>query len=415
MRDRSRSLFPILVIIAGVMITVILHTWINGAVSNMLWSNASFQTGHVKIVSMAYAEQSDQFPNDLALIGIDTLLANASKTFPGIIWTPRIRFGGLLDVPDELGETRSQGPAFGLAINLLRQDSPEHDILNLNQALVRGRMPQRAGEILISDEFAQKLQIDFGETATLISSTMYGSLAMHNFKVVGTIRFGVTAMDRGAIIADIAGLQQALDMQNAAGEILGFFDDFQYHEKRAHAIKMAFNALYQNPEDEFSPLMLMLRDQNGLGDLLDMYSVSTGIIIGVFVFVMFMVLWNAGLMGSLRRYGEIGVRLAIGEDKGHVYRSMLFESLMISIAGSVFGTGLGLAVAYYLQTNGIDYSSLMKGSSMLISNVIRAQITPASYVIGFAPGILATLLGTAVAGIGIYRRQTSQLFKELEV
>jgi len=276
-------------------------------------------------------------------------------------------------------------------------------------------MPQHAGEILISDEFAQKLKIGLGETATLISSTMYGSVAMYNFKVVGTLRFGVAAMDRGAIIADIGDVQQALDMHNAAGEILGFFDDFQYHETRAAAIKMAFNARYQNSGDEFSPLMLRLRDQNGMGELLDMYSVSTGIIISIFVFVMFMVLWNAGLMGSLRRYGEIGVRLAIGEDKGHVYRSMLFESLMVGLAGSVVGTALGLAVAYYLQTHGVDYSSLAKGSSMLISSVIRAQITPASYVIGFATGVLATVLGTAVSGIGIYRRQTSQLFKELEV
>jgi hypothetical protein len=28
--------------------------------------------------------------------------------------------------------------------------------------------------------------------------------------------------------------------------------------------------------------------------------------------------------------------------------------------------------------------------------------------------MLATFLGTAISGIGVYRRQTSQLFKELE-
>jgi putative ABC transport system permease protein len=52
---------------------------------------------------------------------------------------------------------------------------------------------------------------------------------------------------------------------------------------------------------------------------------------------------------------------------------------------------------------------------MLISNILRARVTPLCYAIGFVPGLLATLLGTAVSGIGIYRRQTSQLFKELEV
>jgi putative ABC transport system permease protein len=51
---------------------------------------------------------------------------------------------------------------------------------------------------------------------------------------------------------------------------------------------------------------------------------------------------------------------------------------------------------------------------MMISNVYRAQVTTGSFFIGFAPGIISTVLGTAIAGIGIYKRQTSQLFKELE-
>ena len=110
----------------------------------------------------------------------------------------------------------------------------------------------------------------------------------------------------------------------------------------------------------------------------------------------------------------MGVRLAFGEDQGHVYRSLLVEALAIGLAGSVAGTTLGLALSYYLQSHGIDFNSMLKGSTMVMSNVLRAQVTPTSYVIGFIPGIIATLLGTAVAGIGIYRRQTSQLFRELE-
>ena len=34
-RDRSRSLFPVLMVAAGVFITVLLQAWINGAFDNM--------------------------------------------------------------------------------------------------------------------------------------------------------------------------------------------------------------------------------------------------------------------------------------------------------------------------------------------------------------------------------------------
>jgi len=57
----------------------------------------------------------------------------------------------------------------------------------------------------------------------------------------------------------------------------------------------------------------------------------------------------------------------------------------------------------------------MQGSSIMMDNVLRTHVTAATYYIGFIPGILATLIGTAFAGVGIYRRQTASLFKELEV
>ncbi len=50
----------------------------------------------------------------------------------------------------------------------------------------------------------------------------------------------------------------------------------------------------------------------------------------------------------------------------------------------------------------------------MISNIIRAKITPATLVIGFIPGLISTVVGALLAGAGIYKRQTAKLFKELE-
>ena len=137
--------------------------------------------------------------------------------------------------------------------------------------------------------------------------------------------------------------------------------------------------------------------------------------ISVFVIIMSIVLWNAGLIGSLRRYGEIGVRLAMGESKGHLYRSMITESLILGCIGTVIGTALALVIAFWLQEKGLNISQLMQNATLLISDIIRAKVTPSSFVIGFIPGLLANVLGASIAGIGIYRRKTAQLMKELEV
>jgi putative ABC transport system permease protein len=404
-----------MIVSAGVLLVVFLHAFMQGVMGDVVASNAKFDTGHVKIVTRAYEELSDQNPNDLAIIGVDDLLTNLQETEGDMIWSPRIRFGGLLDIPDETGETKSQGPVMGLAMDLLGENSKEIEILGLENAVIEGRLPEKDNEILISKEFAEKLNTGIGETATLLSSTMYGSMAIYNFRISGLVRFGITALDRSAIIVDIRSAKKALDMSDAAGEILGFSPGMLYEDAAMVALAEGFNSNVKNPEDEFSPVMRSLSQQNGLGDYVNLGVTFGNVIIFIFMFAMSIVLWNSGLMNGIRRYGEVGVRLAMGEPKRSLYFHMIAESVAIGVIGSFIGTALGLAISYYLQVKGIDFSSMTQKSTMLLTNVMRARVTPVSYLIGLIPGVFASVIGTMFAGVGIYRRQTSQLFKELEV
>ncbi len=416
LRDRSRSLFPILMVAAGALLTVLLYSYVKGAIGDMVDSNARFDAGHVKIMTRAYHDLADQMPNDLALLNNQDMLNKLSRDYPDMIWTARIKFGGLMDLPDSQGQTRSQGPVFGMGIDLLSPDSPEIELLKLKQSVVRGKMPQKPGEMLISETFAQKLGLKIGEIATLISSTMNGSMSIHNFTVAGTVRFGMVALDRSSMIADIADVRLALDMDDASGEIVGFTRDMMYADDHMVQLARQFNQSYHESADEFAPVMVSLSNQNAyFRDILKMADSIGGIAVGVFVFVMSIVLWNAGLMNGIRRYGEIGVRLAMGEPKGAIYRSMILESVCIGLMGSALGTALGLGASYWMQIYGLDFSSMLQKSTILISSVIYARVTPTSYYIGFLPGLFASVMGTMFAGIAIYRRQTSQLFKELEV
>ncbi|MBN1158476.1 MAG: ABC transporter permease [Bacteroidales bacterium] len=416
LRDRSRSLLPVIVVAIGVMLAVFARGYINGIMVDMIEQTARFSTGHVKVMTAAYAENMDQVPNDLALLEASQLKADLLKTFPDVEWVSRIKFGGLIDVPDENGETRSQGPAMGIGLDLFSGDSREAARLNLDKSLVRGALPGTSGEVLLSEDFSRKLGVNPGEDVTLIGSTMFGSMAIHNFTVSGTVRFGNTGMDRGTVIADLFDVQQALDMDDAAGEIFGFFKSGYYDDEIAGPVVSAFEDKFGNEEDEYAPVLVRLRDQEGLSLYVDLTSLMGAIIIIVFMVAMSLVLWNAGLLGGLRRYGEIGIRLAIGEDKGHVYRSMISESVMVGLAGTIIGTACGLGLSWLMQTYGLDISEFTKNAttSIMMPNVVRSRITPPDFFIGFIPGVLSTVAGTMLAGIGVYKRKTAQLFKELE-
>lgn len=414
LRDRHRSFFPVLIVTLGVAVTIVMHAFMDGMADEMIRNMARLDSGHVKVVTSGYEEISSQIPNDLAIRSADSVLAALQRRYPEMDWAPRIKFGGLLDFPDETGETKAQGPVFGFAADLLGGASGEIERLNLRESLVRGRLPSARNEILVSDEFAERLGVGIGETATLVGSTAYGSMAVHNFTLAGTIRFGIAPLDRNTIVADIRDARYALDMEDMTAEILGFFPTTVYDDAAAERITADFNTA--GPAGGPAGLrMLTLRGQGGIGQMLDMARSRSAIIIAIFIVIMSIVLWNTGLMSGIRRYGELGVRLAIGESHAHVFSTLIAESVLVGIGGTVVGAAIGLSISYFLQEVGWDISGMMRGSSVMMSNVIRARVTPAAWFVGLIPGMAATVLGAVFSGSGVFRRETSRLFKELEV
>lgn len=284
-----------------------------------------------------------QIPNDLALTNVSLLIDSLKMEFPQINWVPRIQFGGLIDVPDSLGQTRSQGPAMGMGLDLLSGKSMESKRLNIEKSLVRGRVIKVRGEALISEQLSEKLGISPGQKFTLIGSTMNGSMAMYNFTLAGTLSFGTEILDRGAFIVDIEDARNALDMQDAAGEIVGFLGTGFYDDDKAVEIANKFNNSRNDSANIYAPVMKPLSRQGNMGQIVSVSSMYGTYVTAIFVIAMALVLWNAGLLGSLRRYGEFGVRLAMGEEKRHVYSTLIYESIAVGTAGTVIGTSVSIS------------------------------------------------------------------------
>jgi putative ABC transport system permease protein len=414
-RDKSKSLIPIAVISVGVMVTVMMSGFLKGVFSDVINQNAKLDTGHVKIMTKPYAENKEQLPNDLALLEIKELIDSLNVIYPDLTWTPRIKFGGIMDVPDALGNTKSQGPGMGLAISIQNKESGELQRLQLNKSLKKGRLTERSGEVVLSDNYATKLNISPGEKITFFGTTMEGSMVFQSFEMTGTVKFGSPLMDRGTFILDISDAQTMLDMENGTGELLGYFKDNIYDDNKALIISENFNAKFKESKDEYAPVMVTLKDQNGLRESLDMGDAFSGIFVFIFILAMSLVLWNTGLIGGLRRYNEFGIRLALGESKSNLFKLLLIEASVIGSIGSIIGTSLGLIFCYYLQEVGIDISDDTANSTIIMPSVMRAYVTPNLFFIGFIPGLFSMLFGTALAGRGIYKRETARLFKELEV
>ncbi len=415
-RDKSRSLLPVIVVALGVILSVVFSGYIVGAMGGMISQSARFSTGHVKVVTKAYQQEISQKPIDLSILDLQETLDKLHQQFPDMDFVPRINFGGMLDVPDAQGQTRAQGTGNAMALDL-RKGSHDAERLNIASSIVEGHYPTKPFEILMGDGLMARLQLKIGDQVTFFGATMDGAMSFQNLTVAGTISFGTVSLDNQTFIIDLKDAQQILDMRDASPEIFGYLPNDIYNREMTEQVRDQFNAQV-DPADEYAPIMMTLGEQNNLQKLISMAEeYGSGINI-LFIIAMSIVLWNTGLLGGLRRYQEFGIRIALGESKKSIYKSLLSESFMVGFVGSLLGTVLGLAVVYYLQEVGIDttaYTTNTSSTNLMISNVIRAEITPSLFYVGFIPGVCATFLGAVLSGRGIFKRQTSQLFNELGV
>ena len=79
LRDRTRSLFPVIIISITVAIVIFSIGFMKGSMNSIFLNTAVIISGHEKIVTRAYKEEMQMLPNDLALVDVDQIIAKLNS------------------------------------------------------------------------------------------------------------------------------------------------------------------------------------------------------------------------------------------------------------------------------------------------------------------------------------------------
>jgi putative ABC transport system permease protein len=421
-RDKTRSLFPFLVITVGVTLLIYLLGFMEGVFAGMIDISAHLDTGHLRFVNKPFYDEEHLNPLDRALAGQkETLQWLQQNGDSRIEWSPRIRWGALMDVPDEMGETKSQTPVVGMAIDLLDKNSPERERLDLEKSVIAGVIPSHSKEMLVGYKLADALGLQLGDTVTLLGQNFDGGMATDNYLVSGFVKFGLASMDKKMALIDLADAQQTFYMEDMVTDFLGFLPmkvGYEKYDLLKKKIEDQLTAFKQKPPKEWAsddnPIILSVLDQRNLRELAVKFELINNVMVGVFTFLMVLVLWNAGLLNGVHRYGEMGLLLALGETHKKLIGLMALEALMVGVLGSAAGCLVGGGVVYYLQEVGISTHGISETSGLMMSDTIRARVSLDAFVFAVIPGIAASVLGNLIANLAIYQRSEANLFRELE-
>ncbi len=380
-RNKRRSLVVITSIGIGIFSLLVIMALINGMNYQMIDNTISTSLGHVSIHHKGFMDDpkiSNSFrPGPDFGRGLDGI-----RGIKG--WAPRVKIQGIV---------RSSEASQGVMIVGIdpAKERTVSDIYSYTKKENGGAFLDNpdAGDVLISEELARKLDLVTGDRLVIMFQNSSGVISGEALTVKGLFRSPVQSFDRYVIFTGIGKLQRAAGMDGRISEI----SVRTVTRDDSTAVKNRISALIKDPSIEVQSWQEMAPSMMSAIRLYDALMFIFFMI--VFTTVIFSVA-NTMIMAVMERFHEIGVMKCIGTRPLNVFLMILFEAVDLGLAGMAAGLVLGIGFNLLLGITGLDlsiFSETMRiwGTGSVIYPLIMLKDIVASVVI-----VLVTALTSAV-------------------
>ncbi len=263
--------------------------------------------------------------------------------------------------------------------------------------------PQRPPRVYIGAVLAKILNVQAGDTIHATGQTADGLTEEAFFEIAGTFRTGTSGLDRGRVYLHIADMQRFVHLYDRVHELS--IVAASPHDAAAVAEALRGRVGGDRLVRSWSEI------RPDIQKMLDMSQVGMAVMISIIFFVAALGVVNTMLMAVLERTRELGMLKAIGMSGRRIVGLIVAETLFLVLLFSVIGTGVGLALDWYMVVHGIDLTSITSGFSIGgvgINPVFHGEITAKGIILptiilaatcflaSFYPAIRAARLRPAV-------------------
>jgi putative ABC transport system permease protein len=204
--------------------------------------------------------------------------------------------------------------------------------------------------VLLNRGVAKKLRAGVGDTLVALGNTADGRLSAVKLSVTGIwVVKGLEAYEWGACYADLAAVQELLDVGDASGVLV-----LRQRDPLAAAVPIARSLdtffrregiaarayTWEEMGGPFIGGMLLTRFVAKVMDLVMAVIVAAGVM-------------NTALMSVFERTREIGTLRALGARRGRILLLYLVEAALLGLGGSAGGGLLGAALVAFFSRFGI--------------------------------------------------------------
>ena len=389
-RQKRRTILTSLAMIVGFTLSSVFIGWSDGAYGDIISMFTRNRIGHIQVHRQGYLDK----PSLYKTISDYTAVGDAIQTVAGVeSWTPRVFGAGLGSVDEKSTTVQIVGVDAAREIETTQFDKKVID------GRVLGNTPSH--DIVIGKGLAKTLSATLGSEMVLFSQGADGSIANDVYTIVGILESGDDATDRVTCYLNLEDAQELLVLEGRVHEIMLTVSKINQVPKIAKVIENRLNdsSLHVAPWQEVAKSFYRAMQADKQGDAIGRIVIMLIVAIGVL---------NTVLMSVLERTREYGVLKAVGTKPTQIFRLVLCEVAIISIASICVGALLGVLANYLLSIYGITLPEEftyggVKFQTMYAEVNARSLIIPAitvlfsALVVGLFPAIKAARIMPAKA------------------
>ncbi|CAA9455958.1 MAG: ABC transporter, fused permease protein [uncultured Rubrobacteraceae bacterium] len=289
---------------------------------------------------------------------------------------------------------------------------PETAALATDFELAEGRYPEEGAEVSLDEGAADEAGLGVGETVRI--GTPEGPAEM---EVVGLLR--IPGSSFGGLAFGLAPLPYAQEVFDEPGRITGIAVEATND--------LAVDGLQESLTGVLGEGLQAERSETRTGQAsaqLQSFQIALLFFAGTALFVGAFLVFNALSMTVLERTRELGMLRALGATRAMIARSVMFEALVLGLAGSALGTLLGYAMAeglvylfgraYRFEITELILSPFALVSAMIVGILITAvaALYPALQAGRVSP---VEAMRARIGGVGVNQAKKSKGSRRLTI
>lgn len=361
-RNRHRSLIIIIAVTIGLCTGIFLMAFYNGMVEQRIRLAILNETSHIQM-------HHPKFPVDQEL---RYSIPEGYQILQQVRTDPMVNeAAGRLNISGMISSAYGSG---GVTIHAI-DPSEETRITGLSDKIVQGVYfdSLKRNDILVGEKLMAKLKLKTRNKVILTFQDTRGTVVTTAFRITGVFKTVNTPYDETNVFVPIQSVDELAGMKSQINEIAVLLHSGTTLSTVQSSLREKFPALEIRTWKEIAPeigLTASVADQMVL------------IFMGIILLALAFGIVNTMQMAILERRRETGMLLALGMNRPRVFKMVVWETLLLVLAGCPGGILFALTAIKITQQSGIRFRKFADVyASFGYSDVIYPELTLRQFIL----------------------------------